>query len=672
MVADAAPTDLARGTLNRARDHLLGLQHADGWWQGELETNVTMDAEDLLLREFLGLHDDAVVATAGRWIRSRQRDDGTWANFYGGPADLSTTVEAYLALKLAGDEPDAPHMKLARDWITERGGVEATRVFTRIWLALSGLWSWDDLPVIPPELIYLPSWFPLNIYDWGCWARQTIVALAVVQSFRPARPIGISIDELKTGGPHGRAPRPRRDLDARPISRGGTTLPKPPPFLGGSRSPQTPSAPRDPWARFFNGLDTALHALDRSFRRRPPFLYRPVNSVRRAALRRCAEWIIARQEKDGCWGGIQPPWVYSLMALNLLGYGLDHPVMAKGLAGLDRFTITEDTPDGIVRRLEACQSPVWDTVLTMTALADAGLPPDDPSLTRAARWVLDEEIRGPGDWQVRRPGTAPGGWAFEFDNDVYPDTDDTAEVVLALRRVATPSRDAIDRGLDWLAGMQSRDGGWGAFDADNTRALVNKLPFCDFGAVIDPPSADVTAHIVEAYAAEGRAAEPAARRGVVWLLRAQEPDGSWFGRWGANYLYGTGAVVPALIAAGVRPGKPAIRRAVAWLEQHQNPDGGWGEDLRSYDDQALGGRGESTASQTAWALLALLAAGERENPATERGIRWLARTQRDDGSWDEPWFTGTGFPGDFYINYHLYRLAFPVSALGRYVHGGDT
>ena len=643
MVEDASPTDLARGTLNRAREHLLGLQHADGWWQGELETNVTMDAEDLLLREFLGLHDDAVVAAAGRWIRSQQRNDGTWANFYGGPADLSTTVEAYLALRLAGDETDAPHMKLARDWITEQGGVEATRVFTRIWLALSGLWSWDDLPVIPPELIYLPSWFPLNIYDWGCWARQTIVALAVVQSFRPARPIGISIDELKTGGPHGRAPRPLRDLDARPV--GGTT------------------SPRDPWARFFNALDQALHH------------YRPVKSVRRAALRRCAEWMIARQEKDGCWGGIQPPWVYSLMAMNLLGYDLDHPVMAKGIAGLDRYTILEDTADGPVRRLEACQSPVWDTILTMTALADAGLAADDPSLGRAARWVLDEEIRGPGDWQVRRPDVAPGGWAFEFDNDNYPDTDDTAEVVLALRRVGpkTPKNQAaIDRALTWLAGMQSKDGGWGAFDADNTRNLVNKLPFCDFGAVIDPPSADVTAHIVEAFAAEGRSAEPAVRRGVVWLLRAQEPDGSWFGRWGANYLYGTGAVVPALIAAGVRPGKPVIRRAVAWLEQHQNPDGGWGEDLRSYDDQALGGRGESTASQTAWALLALLAAGERENPATERGIRWLAETQRDDGTWDEPWFTGTGFPGDFYINYHLYRLAFPVSALGRYVNGGHT
>ena len=629
---------MARGTLDRARDHVLGLQHAEGWWQGELETNVTMDAEDLLLRQFLGVRDDAQTAAAGRWIRSQQREDGTWANFFGGPGDLSTTVEAYVALRLAGDEPSAPHMRRARDWILAQGGVEATRVFTRLWLALSGRWSWDDLPVIPPELIYLPSWFPLNIYDWGCWARQTIVALAIVQSFRPSRPLPFTIDELKTGGPHGRAPGPRRSFDARP--------------LPGPR----PSA--DAWSLAFTALDKALH------------LYRPVKSVRRAALRRCAEWVITRQERDGCWGGIQPPWVYSLMALNLLGYDIEHPVMQRGLAGLDRFTITEDGPDGPVRRLEACQSPVWDTVLTMIGLADAGLAPDDPSLTRAARWVLGEEIRGPGDWQVRRPSLAPGGWAFEFDNDNYPDTDDTAEVVLALRRVFLPGNDAkpaIERGLAWLAGMQSRDGGWGAFDADNTRALVNKLPFCDFGAVIDPPSADVTAHIVEAFAAEGQADHPAVRRGALWLLRAQEADGSWFGRWGANYIYGTGAAVPALVAAGVRPSKPAIRRAVAWLEAHQNPDGGWGEDLRSYDDPSLAGRGASTASQTAWALLALLAAGEYDSQATERGIRWLAQTQRADGSWDEPQYTGTGFPGDFYINYHLYRLAFPLSALGRYV-----
>jgi squalene-hopene/tetraprenyl-beta-curcumene cyclase len=443
----------------------------------------------------------------------------------------------------------------------------------------------------------------------------------------------------------------------------------------------------------FGRLDQGLHGYERHAHRAAP-----VRAVRRAAMRRCAEWIIARQESDGCWGGIQPPWVYSLIALHLLGYGLDHPVMKRGLAGLERFTIIEDTPEGPVRRLEACQSPVWDTVLAVIALADAGLPPDHTALTAAVDWLLAEEITGPGDWQVSRPELAPSGWAFEFDNDIYPDIDDTAEVVLALRRArCTPGEDAlasaIHRGVRWMVGMQSSDGGWGAFDADNTAALPPKLPFCDFGAVVDPPSADVTAHVVEALAAEGLAGSRAARRGVVWLLRAQESDGSWFGRWGANYVYGTGAVVPALIAAGVQPGKPAIRRAVAWLLEHQNPDGGWGEDMRSYDDPGLAGRGESTASQTAWALLALLAAGEGgagrahgtpgpdktswpaapdarpEDRAVERGVQWLIDHQREDGTWDEPQYTGTGFPRDFYLNYHLYRLVFPVMALGRYVAG---
>ncbi len=618
---------VAGATLAKARDHLLGLQDPRGWWIGELETNVTMDAEDVLLRHFLGILTKTDAAETAVWIRSQQREDGTWANFYGGPGDLSTTVEAYVALKVAGDDPDAEHMKRAATWITSQGGVTAARVFTRIWLALSGLWSWDDLPVIPPEVIYLPSWFPLNIYDWGCWARQTVVALAVVASFKPSNPLPFQIDELYAKVP-GKHPKAQQN---------------------------------DVWSIAFNNLDKALHKLE-------PRL--PMKA-RRAAQRRCIDWIIARQEADGCWGGIQPPWVYSVMALHLMGYGLDNPVVKKAIDGLEGFTIREDG----MRRLEACQSPVWDTVLSMTALEDAGLAPDDEALTRAAQWILDEEIKQPGDWQVRRPHTAPGGWAFEFQNDNYADTDDTGEVILALRRLdlkeRTPeNRAAIRRGLRWLEGMQCKDGGWGAFDADNTRELINKLPFCDFGAVIDPPSADVTAHIVEAFAAEGLAAENACRRGVIWLLKNQEQDGSWFGRWGANYLYGTGAVVPALIAAGVKPDRPQIRKAVAWLESVQNDDGGWGEDLRSYaDPKGWSGKGASTASQTAWALLALLAAGERDSKATERGLRWLARTQREDGTWDEPYFTGTGFPGDFYLNYHLYRLAFPVSALGRYVRG---
>jgi squalene-hopene/tetraprenyl-beta-curcumene cyclase len=469
------------------------------------------------------------------------------------------------------------------------------------------------------------------------------VPLTVVCSLRPVRPLPFGLAELHAGA--------SSVAGAGAAERGGRP---------------------DAWGAAFQALDRGLHGYERYLGR-----LAPATALRSAAFRRCAEWIIARQERDGSWGGIQPPWVYSVMALHLLGYGLDHPVIKRGLAGLDRFTIWADGQDGAgpLRRLEACQSPVWDTALAVIGLADAGFPADHPALRSAGGWLLAEEIRGPGDWQVRRPGLAPAGWAFEFDNDGYPDIDDSAEVLLALRRVTPPAgadaAGATARAVGWLVGMQSKDGGWGAFDADNTRRLVTKLPFCDFGEVIDPPSADVTAHTVEALCAAGLAGSKPVRRGVAWLLRAQEPDGSWFGRWGANYVYGTGAVVPALIAAGVLPGKPSIRRAVDWLIGHQNADGGWGEDLRSYDDPAgWAGRGESTASQTAWALLALLAAGGPDAMrSADRGADWLARTQRPDGSWDEPQFTGTGCPGDFYIHYHLYRLVFPVSALGRYLGG---
>jgi len=614
--------------LDAAVRHLRSLQHPDGWWKGELQTNVTMDAEDLLMRAFLGISTPEVTEPAARWIRSQQRADGTWATFYGGPADVSTTVEAWVALRLAGDDPSDEHMRRAADFVVRAGGVEAARVFTRIWLALFGLWPWGDLPNLPPELIHLPSWVPLNVYDWGCWARQTIVPLTIVGTLRPVRPLGFGIDELRTGAP----------------------APKPEPL----------------WttAGAFQRLDTVLHAYAR----------RPLKSLRRNALRRAIEWVIAHQEADGGWGGIQPPWVYSLLALDVMGYPLDHPAMRAGIEGLEGFVVNEDTPDGPVRRLEACQSPVWDTGLAIAALLDAGVPGDDADVLRATDWMLDEQVLVGGDWQVRRPQVPAGGWAFEFANDGYPDTDDTAEIVLALRRVVHPDsrrlRDALDRAVVWTAGMQSKDGGWGAFDADNTRALTNALPFCDFGAVIDPPSADVTAHVVEMLAAEGFADGERCRRGVTWLLDHQEQDGSWFGRWGANHVYGTGAAVPALVAAGTPRSAPQIRAAVRWLEEHQNADGGWGEDLRSYRDPAWIGRGESTASQTAWALLALLAAEGSDAPPSEalrRGIGWLVSTQRADGTWDEDHFTGTGFPGDFYINYHLYRLVFPIWALGRYV-----
>ncbi len=651
----------AQVALERAREHLLSLQDPRGFWRAELQTNVTMDAEDILLREFLGVRRDAETERSAAWIRSQQRADGTWSNFHGGPGDVSTTVEAYWALRVAGDQPSDPHMRAAAVFVREQGGLERARVFTHLWLALFGLWSWDRVPALPTEIVLLPRWVPLNIYDFACWARQTIVALSVVKAHRPVHRLPFDLREL-----HGPA------VDAEP-GEGGEGAGA----AAGGRGPLTRT-------RVLRVLDGVL----RRFERHPPKLLRAL------ALARAESWIVRRQEADGSWGGIQPPWVYSLIALKLQGYPIDHPVMRRGLEGIETFTIedVDDThgvgaPAGDSRRLEACQGPVWDTALAMIALTDAGLPREHPAIAAAAQWLLDEEVTVSGDWAVVRPDLAPGGWAFEFENVNYPDTDDTAEVILALLRApgegadevdslparilprTGPGRAAIDRGLAWLLGMQSSGGGWGAFDADNTRSLVRALPFLDFGEVIDEPSSDVTAHVLEVLGELGLGDTPEARRGIDWLLAQQERDGSWFGRWGVNHVYGTGAAVPGLVAAGVDPASAPIRRAVAWLEAHQNDDGGWGEDPRSYDDPAWVGRGDSTASQTAWALLALHAAGE-SGPAVQRGVGWLAATQRADGSWDEPQYTGTGFPSDYYINYHLYRLSFPVMALGRCI-GAD-
>ena len=598
----SARVDAARLALQRGRDYLLSLQHPDGYWKGELETNVTIDSEDLFLRFYLDILEPGATEATARWIRSKQRPDGSWATFFGGPADVSTTVEAYVALRLAGDDPAAEHMQRAAAAARAGGGLEATRVFTRMWLALLGLWSWHEVPVVPPEQILLPPRAPLSVYTFGCWARQTIVALSICCALRPSRRAGFDVDELRSGV----TPPVRRSL--------------------------------------FTLLDRLLHFHERH----------PIRPLRRRALDAAERWVVERQERDGSWGGIQPPWVWSIVALHARGYPLDHPVLKLALDGLDTFTIE----DAAGRRIEACQSPVWDTALAVIALLDAGLPPDHDAIVRAARWLEGREVRVRGDWAVRRPELEPGGFPFEFANDNYPDVDDTAVVVLALRR-AGAADGACRRGLAWAIGMQSSDGGWAAFDADNTSRLGMRLPFFDFGAVTDPPSADVTAHMVELLAVEGIPA----REGVDWLLRAQEPDGSWFGRWGANYVYGVGAVVPALAAAGLA-GHESVRRAVSWLERVQNADGGFGEDLRSYREPEWRARGASTASQTAWALLALDAAGAR-GEAFGRAVAWLAATQRPDGSWDEPYFTGTGFPGDFYLNYHLYRQVFPVMALGR-------
>jgi len=648
---ESSPLDM---TLERAHSYMLGVQYPEGYWWGELESNPTMEAEYLLLTHFLG------IADAERWrklanrIIGCQREDGTWGQFYGAQGDLSTSTECYFALKLAGVSADEPFMQRARDFILSKGGVPKTRVFTKIWLALFGEWDWRGAPQMPPEIMLLPNWAPISIYDFSSWARATIVPLLILVNKKPVVPIPerARIDELY--------PTPRDKTDF--------SMTRPKKLIG--------------WETIFYVGDTALRYVEKL----------PWKPTRAQAIKKAAEWIVDHQEDDGSWGGIQPPWVYSLMALHTLGYSVQHPVMAKGIEGLDKFVIEEED----TLRVQACVSPLWDTALAMIGLLDSGLDPDHPALVKAGKWLLKEQVLSGGDWQVKAKSVAPGGWAFEFDNDLYPDLDDTSEIVMALDKTQIPSehnhRGAIDRAVQWLLGMQSSNGGWAAFDKNNTKTLVAKIPFADFGEAIDPPSVDVTAHMLEMLGQLGYGPEhPAVARALDYVLSEQEEDGAWFGRWGVNYIYGTGAVLPALKALGHDMQASHVRQAVEWVIDHQNEDGGWGESPASYVDPAFRGRGPSTASQTAWALLSLLAADEATHPAATRGVEYLVRTQQEDGSWDEPYFTGTGFPGygvggrlreylapdddgyhgqelpaGFMINYHMYRNYWPLTALGRY------
>jgi squalene-hopene/tetraprenyl-beta-curcumene cyclase len=574
--------------IEAATGRLLELQHPDGYWVGELESNATMIAQHLFWHHVLALRTPELDRKIANELLARRREDGTWSIWFEGPPDLSTSIEAYAALKLAGVDPGAK----AREFIRSQGGIARSRIFTKCFLALIGQWPWQRITPIPVELVLLPPSAPLSIYDFSCWARGTFVPLAACRALRPVRPAEVELREIGA--------RPRQSRPAPALSH-----------------------------------------------------------LRRVAIREAERWVRAHQEADGSWGGIQPPWVWSILMLVALGHGFEDETLRRAVEGWEGFTIDE----GDRLRPEACQSPVWDTGLAVLALRDSGLGPEHPALVRAAGWLEREEVTVPGDWTVRRPELAPGGWAFEFENDLYPDVDDTAVVALALRRCHR-ARDAVDRGLAWAAGMQSRSGGWGAFDVDNEAFWLYRLPFCDFGKVTDEPSADVTAHALEALAPE-HGFEDEVGRGLDWLLAEQEADGSWFGRWGVNHIYGTAAVLPALEACGIETAHPAFRRAVAWLGSVQNEDGGFGEDIRSYADPSRRGRGPSTPSQTAWALLAYVAAGEADGVAARRAADWLLGAQRLNGDWEENNYTGTGFPLDFMIRYHLYRLHFPLLALGR-------
>ncbi|HJV35693.1 squalene--hopene cyclase [Geomonas sp.] len=622
--------------IDASRDFFFREQLPKGYWWAELESNVTITAEYIMLFHFLGLVDHERQRKMANYLLSKQTEEGFWTIYYGGPGDLSTTVEAYFALKLAGYPAEHPAMEKARRFVLDQGGIIKTRVFTKIFLAMFGEFAWFGVPSMPVELTLLPNWAYFNMYEFSSWARATIIPLSVVMDKRPVKklPPAMRVQELFV--------RPPRPIDYTFTKEDGILT----------------------WKNFFIGADHMLKVYERS----------PIRPFKKKALAEIEKWVVEHQENTGDWGGIQPAMLNAILCLNALGYSNDHPVMVKGMEALANFCIEGENQ--IV--LQSCISPVWDTALALKALTDSGVPTDHPSLVKAAEWLLDKEVRKPGDWKIKCPDLEPGGWAFEFLNDWYPDVDDSGFVMMALKGIQVKDRKlmdgAIKRGINWCLGMQSKNGGWGAFDKDNTKYLLNKIPFADLEALIDPPTADLTGRMLELMGNFGYAKDyPAAVRALDFLKKEQEPEGCWWGRWGVNYLYGTWSVLCGLKEIGEDMTQPYVRKAVNWIKSHQNIDGGWGETCESYHDRTLAGIGESTASQTSWALLALMAAGEANCSAVTRGIQYLLSTQKADGTWDEMHYTGTGFPKYFMIKYHIYRNCFPLMALGTYrtLTGGE-
>lgn len=627
------PDDLSRidRVIDRAARHLRSLQHEDGHWRGELEGDSILESEYLLVQHFLGRERLPRVGKAAERLRRMQLAEGGWALYPGGPPDVSASVKAYFVLKLVGDDPGSEPMSRARRTILELGGIDATNSFTRILLAVFGQAPWSGCPAVPPELLLLPRWLPFHLGEMSAWTRAIVVPLSIVWAHKPVHPVPehAAIPELRVTG-------------ARPVSPVDT----------------------DPlWRGLFHWVDLGLRGLDVA----------RVRPLRRLALRRAEEWILRRLRKSAGLAAIFPPIVNSLIAFRCLGYELDHPIVESQIAELERLVVE----DAETVRLEPCASPVWDTALAANALLESGAAPSDPAVLAAARWLLDHEVREPGDWSAKAPDVEPGGWYFEYANEFYPDCDDTAEVLTALSKIRFPSaveesrrRDATRRGLAWLLAMQSRSGGWASFDRDCDQELLTHVPFADHNAMIDPPTSDITGRVLETLAAYGfDPSFPAVERALGFLLREQEEDGAWYGRWGCNYLYGTWLALHGLATIGLDPaGAPWARRGAAFLCGCQNPDGGWGELPDSYDDPGRRGCGPSTPSQTAWALLGLFATGELYTGAVRRGLDYLVDHQLEGGSWDDGCWTGTGFPRVFYLRYHLYPSYFPLLALGTWRH----
>lgn len=628
-------TEALSQAIAASRDFLLGEQYPEGYWVSELESNVTITAEILILYKIWGIADQFPLAKMQTYLWQQQREHGGWELYYGDGGELSTSIEAYTALRILGVPADDPRLVKAKAFILGKGGISKSRIFTKMHLALIGCYDWRGAPSIPPWIMLLPDWFPFTIYEMSSWARSSTVPLIIVCDQKPVYDIadGLRVDELYAEGV---------DNVEYELPKSGTL-----------------------WDAFV-GLDHV-------------FKFQESNHLvpfRQKGLDAAEKWVLERQEVSGDWGGIIPAMLNSLLALRSLGYDRHDPYVQRGLTAIANFGIeTEET-----YCVQACVSPIWDTAWMVRALAEAGLAKDHPALVKAGQWLLDKQILTYGDWQVKNPQGKPGAWAFEFDNNFYPDIDDSSVVMMALKGITLPDEDrkwaAINRSLNWIATMQCKTGGWAAFDIDNDQDWLNQLPYGDLKAMIDPSTADITARVIEMLGVCGLTMEQSrVERGLTYLIQEQEADGSWFGRWGVNYLYGTSGALSALAVSNPQQFKPQIQAAIAWVVRCQNLDGGWGETCESYKDTSLKGKGISTPSQTAWALIGLIdavqALSELEKnqdleTAIAKGVNYLITQQTPDGSWDEAEFTGTGFPCHFYIRYHYYRQYFPLIALARY------
>ena len=665
--ADASPSNPLSASVRRAilstRRWLLQQQHDDGHWVAELEGDTILESETILLFAFLGRENSDLAHRLARRLVEQQLPDGGWAMYPGGQLEISGSVKAYFALKLTGHDPSAEYMQRARRAILAHGGADAVNSFTRFYLALLGQIPYSQCPAVPPELTLLPKWFPVNLYAVSSWSRTMIVPLSIISARQPVREIEpqYGIRELFLRAP-----------DEWPLLRcpglpGGTGLVS--------------------WDRFFRTVELLLKWCQR----------KNLVPCRGKAIRAAEQWMLDRFQRSDGMGAIYPPIVWSLVALLSLGYDEESPEVQECHRQLRALVLQDDDAD--TARLQPCKSPVWDTAITLRALSAGGLRPENPAVVRGVEWLLDRQISQRGDWS-ETVAAEPGGWCFEYNNDFYPDCDDTAMILMALQDQfaessggeaipadiqvvagddleweATGDREtvlsrtavAIQRGLSWLLAMQNDDGGWAAFDRNNNRQFLCYVPFADHNAMIDPSTPDLTGRVLEALGKLGRKlGDPAVDRAVAYMRQTQEPDGSWFGRWGVNYIYGTWQALTGLVAVGVPVTDPAVVAGAQWLMAHQRPNGGWGESPDTYTDARLRGQGPTTASQTAWAVLGLLAAGMEDHPAVARAVRYLLENQQPDGTWNEPEFTGTGFPRVFYLRYHYYPIYFPLLALSHW------